>query len=201
MLTLYHAPKTRSTRIVWLLEELGEPYTVEPVRLRTRDPAGPGADYLAIHPHGKVPAIRHDGTTVFESGAICLYLTDAFPKAKLGPLPGEAKRGEYLTWLFYYQGVVELAVTAKVMGWTRREKGPRFVTFEEMEPVFQKALDPGPFMLGENFSAADILFGSALHQFVPAKLFPPRPEYLDYIKRLNARPAYNRAMAKDAQAA
>ena len=202
MLTLYHAPKTRSARILWLLEEIGEPYAIEHVPIRRRDgTGGPGPDYLKIHPHGKVPAIAHDGQMVFESAAICLYLTDAFPNAKLGPQVGDAKRGAYLTWLAYFQGVVELAVTARIMNWSRTPQGPRFIVFEEMEKVLAAALDPGPYILGENFSAADVLYGTVVRMLLGSKLAAPKPAYLDYVKRLDARPAFHRAQAKDQKAA
>src|ERR1700743_283081 len=103
MLTLYHSPRTRSGSIVWLLEELAVPSATREVDVRrgdgsgTRDPNNP-------HPHGKVPGLDDDGQFIFEAGAIALYLTDKFPAGKMGPLPGEAKRGQYLSWLAYRAG-------------------------------------------------------------------------------------------------
>src|ERR1051326_8303006 len=114
MITLYHAPRSRATRFLWLLEEIGQPYKVESVVIRGRaSETGPDPAYRDIHPHGKVPAIVHDGQRVFESAAIALYLADAFPEAKLGPRIGDPTRGAFVTWLAYYAGVVEPAfVTA-----------------------------------------------------------------------------------------
>src|ERR1700722_20267888 len=100
MITLYHAPKSRSSRFIWLLEELGEPYQVKAVSIRRADGTGQqDAKYRRIHPHGKVPAIVHNGDAVLESAAIALYLSEAFPGAGLGVPIGNAKRGPYLTWL------------------------------------------------------------------------------------------------------
>ncbi|MGH8276020.1 MAG: glutathione S-transferase N-terminal domain-containing protein, partial [Steroidobacteraceae bacterium] len=96
MITLYHRPKSRSTRFIFLLEELDAPYTIRIVNTRTRDGGG-AVDPANPHPHGKVPAISDDGVVVFESPAIALYLTDKFPRNRIGPLAGEADRGAYLS--------------------------------------------------------------------------------------------------------
>ena len=116
MITLYHRPKTRSSRFLWLLEELGAPYEIKLVNTRSRDGTG-AIDPANPHPHGKVPAIKDsdDGTVVFESPAIVLYLTDKFPKAGIGPTVGDGKRGAYLSWLSYYTGVLEPAFMSKFM--------------------------------------------------------------------------------------
>ena len=114
MITLFHRPKTRATRFIFLLEELEAPYTVRTVTTRNRDGSG-AADPANPHPHGKVPAIADDGVVVFESPAIALYLTDKFPANRLGPLNGDAQRGPYLSWLAYYGSVLEPALVSKFM--------------------------------------------------------------------------------------
>ena len=106
MITLYHRPKTRSSRFLFLLEELGAPYRIQIVTTRNRDGTG-APDPANPHPHGKVPAISDDGVVVFESPAIALYLTDKFPQSGLGPLVGDPQRGPYLSWLAYYGDVFE----------------------------------------------------------------------------------------------
>ena len=106
MITLYHHPKTRSSRFIFLLEELEVPYTIKLVTVRRADGTG-AVDPANPHPHGKVPAISDDGAAVYESPAIALYLTDQYPKNHLGPLVGQLERGSYLTWLSYYSGVLE----------------------------------------------------------------------------------------------
>ncbi|WP_254595021.1 glutathione S-transferase family protein, partial [Achromobacter animicus] len=114
MLTLYHAPRSRSFRILWLLEELGVPYDTEMVSIRGHDSTGHmPADYIDIHPHRKVPALVHDGVPVFETPAIAVYLTDLFPQAGLGPVVGDPQRGPYLTWLAYSTGVFEPAMVER----------------------------------------------------------------------------------------
>jgi glutathione S-transferase len=197
MITLYHAPRSRSSRIIWLLEELGADYRIELVDIQRGDGSGkPAADsYKAIHPLKKVPAIKVFDEVVYESGAICLYLTDSHPKKDIGPLPGHNDRAEYVRWLFFYNGSLEPAATARFSGWDK-DKPTGFGTFEEIEGVISAQLEKAPYMLGDSFSAADILYGSAV-QFFKGTLFPARKHYDDYFARLSARPAFIRAQAKD----
>lgn len=199
MLTLYHAPRSRSSRIIWLLEELETPYTIEIVPIVRGDGTGSAApdSYLKIHPLRKVPAIKLNEEIVFESAAICLYLTDAFRRKELGPVPGSNDRAEYLRWLFLYAGALEPAATARLRGWDKDSNTPTgFGKFEDIEAAIAKQLESTPHILGERFSAADILYGSAV-QFFRGSLFPQRKCYDDYLARLTARPAYVRAQAKD----
>ena len=123
MLRLYHSPQTRSSRMVWLLEEIGAPYEIEYLDIRAE--GGAPESYRTIHPLKKVPALDHDGEIVTESAAICLYLSDAFPAAGLGPRAGEAGRGTYLSWLAYYAGVVEPALMVKAVGGHRLQPAER----------------------------------------------------------------------------
>jgi glutathione S-transferase len=181
MLTLYHAPQSRSSRIVWLLEELGAPY-----ELRITDiprPDGSGApDPGNPHPDRKVPALVDDGVLVTESAAIVLYLTDRFPSAGIGPVVDDALRGRYLTWLAYYAGVLEPVVTFE---------------FAQLanHPALQRTLRAGPYVLGERFSGADVLVAS-LGLF--ARNMLPAEELVDaYLASIAARPALARAQAKD----
>jgi glutathione S-transferase len=197
MITLYHAPRSRSSRIIWLLEELETPYRIELVPIMRGDGTGaPAPDsYLGVHPLRKVPAIKLNEEIVFESAAICLYLTDAFRRHEMGPPPGDNDRAEYVRWLFFYAGVLEPAATARFSGWDK-EKPTGFGAFEDIEGVIARQLESTPYMLGERFSAADILFGSAA-AFFKGSLFPARKCYDDYLARLTARPAYIRAQAKE----
>src|SRR5579875_579476 len=116
MLKLYHSPQTRSSRMIWLLEEIGAPYEIEYMNVRAE--GGLPESYRAIHYLKKVPALEHDGEIVTESAAIALYLSDAFPSAGLGPRVGEKGRGAYLSWLAYYAGVIEPALMVKAVGAT-----------------------------------------------------------------------------------
>jgi glutathione S-transferase len=196
MLTLFHAPRSRSSRFIWLLEELGAPYTLKVVTIRRGDGSG-ALDPANPHPHGKVPAIVDGGTTVFESSAIALYLTDAYPKNRLGPVVGEPARGTYLSWLAYYGDVLEPSFMSKFMNTPVPRGTAGWVAVDETMAFIMKTLSTGPFLLGEPFSAADVLFGSTFALFGTSPLLPQSPVIDSYVKRCVERPAYLRAAAKD----
>ncbi len=192
MLTLFHAPRSRSTRFIWLLEELGAPYEIRKVDIfrsvsntGARDPANP-------HPHGQVPALLDDGVLITESAAIALYLTDKFPEAGLGPLIGDLGRGSYLSWLAYYAGVLEPCVTNL---WKQRQDDQDKVQYHALDDRLRSTLEASPWLLGDKLSAADILFVSLL-QFA-RQMLPPHEVYDEWLARANARPALARALAKD----
>jgi glutathione S-transferase len=197
MITLYHAPRSRSSRIIWLLEELGVPYRIELTSIVRGDGTGaPAPDsYTRIHPLKKVPAIEHNGAVVYESAGIVLYLSDRFPKAGIGPMVGDPKRADYLRWLFFYPSILEPAAAARIRGWDK-EQTTGFGKFEDVEGTIAQALEAGPYILGEKFSAADTLYCSVC-QFFKGNLFPARKCYDDYVTRCTSRPAYIRAIAKD----
>jgi glutathione S-transferase len=197
MITLYHAPRSRSSRIIWLLEELGCEYKIEIVPIMRGDGTGspPPASYLKLNPLGKVPTVTVFNEVLYESGAICLYLTDSHPKKDIGPLPGHNDRCEYVRWLFFYASTLEPAVTARFGGWDK-DKPTGIGKLEDIEQVVSNQLATTPYMLGENFSAADILYSSAI-QYFKGSIFPQRKHYDDYIARLSARPAYIRAQARE----
>ncbi|NGM52381.1 glutathione S-transferase [Caulobacter sp. 602-2] len=192
MLTLFHAPRSRSTRFLWLLEELGAPYRIEKVDI-FRSMSGTGArDPRNPHPHGQVPALLDDGVLITESAAIALYLTDKFPTAGLGPMISDPHRGPYLGWLAYYAGVLEPAVTNL---WKQRQDDQDKAQYQALDERLRTTLEKQPWLLGEQFSAADILFVSLL-QFA-RQMLPPHAVYDDWLARANARPALARALAKD----
>jgi glutathione S-transferase len=197
MITLYHRPKTRSTRFIFLLEELEAPYTIQLVTTRSRDGSG-SVDPANPHPHGKVPAISDDGVVVFESPAIALYLTDRFPKNRLGPQVGDAERGAYLSWLAYYTGVLEPAFMSKFMNVEVPRGTAGWVAVEEAMPAVLQRLARGPYLLGERFSAADILYGTTFAMFGQSPIMPKSPVIEEYVKSIVSRPAYTRAMAREA---
>lgn len=199
MLTLYHAPRSRSFRIRWLLDELGVPYETKIVSIKRGDGSGaeePG--YRKIHPHAKVPAIVHDGVQVFETPAIALYLTDAFPAAGLGPTVGDQMRGPYLSWLAYSTGVIEPALLEKVLNIPHRAGTFGWGAPAEVETVLADALSAAPYLLGERFSAADVVVGGTIVFLLQMKVWPATPVFTDYASRLTSRPAYKTAEAKDA---
>ena len=196
MLTLYHAPRSRSSRIVWLLEELGADYELAITDIPRADGTG-AADPANPHPDKKVPALVDDGVLITESSAIVLYLTDKFPAAGLGPTVGDPKRGAYLTWLAYYAGVIEPVVHFQSFGLADNAALQR--TFRDraaMDRRLLAALEAGPYLLGEKFSGADILINS-LGSFVARAMLPPGEVIDSYLQRCTARPALARTMAKD----
>ena len=196
MIVLYHAPRSRSSRFIWLLEELGAPYRIELVSIRRGDGSG-ALDTNNPHPHGKVPVVVHDGATIFESIAIALYLTDAFPDANLGPRVGDPKRGAYLTWLAYYAGVMEPAFMSKFMQMDVPRGTAAWVNADEALAQVNATLSAGPYLLGERFSSADVLYSSTFALFLGSPMLPESPVLRDYVNRCTARPAYARAAAKD----
>jgi glutathione S-transferase len=197
MITLYHRPKSRSTRFIFLLEELEAPYTIRIVTTRSRDGTG-AVDPANPHPHGKVPAISDDGVVVFESPAIALYLTDRFPQKRLGPLAGETDRGAYLSWLAYYTGVLEPAFMSKFMNVEVPRGTAGWVAVEEAVPAVLQRLARGPYLLGERFSAVDVLYGTTFALFGQSPALPKSPVIEAYVQRIVSRPAYARAMAREA---
>jgi glutathione S-transferase len=197
MITLYHRVKSRATRFIFLLEELEAPYQIHSVSIRSRDGSG-AVDPANPHPHGKVPAISDDGVVVFESPAIALYLTDKFPKNRLGPLVGDPARGPYLSWLAYYTGVFEPAIMSKFMKVEVPRGTAGWVAVEEVLPVLLQQLSPGPYLLGAQFSAADVLYGTSFAMFAGSPLLPKSALIDDYVQRIVTRPAYARAMAREA---
>ena len=195
MITLYHRPNTRSTRFIFLLEELEAPYEIRLVSTRTRDGCGE-RDPANPHPHGKVPAISDDGAVVFESAAIALYLTDKFPKNRIGPLPGEPGRGTYLSWLAYYAGVFEPALVSKFKGWEVPRSTAGWAPVEEVIPGIIARLAQAPYFTGESFSALDVLYATSFALFANSPILPKSPVIEVYVKRVVARPAFARAMAR-----
>jgi glutathione S-transferase len=198
MITLFHRPKTRSSRFIFLLEELGAPYEIQEVTIRSSDGTG-AVDAANPHPHGKVPAIRDNetGDIVYESPAIALYLTDKFPKAGIGPTVGQKGRGDYLSWLVYYGSVMEPAFMSKFMNTPVPRGTAGWVPVEEaMENVVAR-LTKNKWLLEEGFSALDVLYGTTFAMFGASPMMP-KSEVIDlYVKHVTERPAYAQAQAKD----
>jgi glutathione S-transferase len=196
-LTLYHAVPSRSMVTRWMLEEVGEPYDVHLLNLAKGE--NRAADHLAVNPMGKVPALRHGDVVITESAAICTYLADAFPKAGLSVPIGDPRRGIYLKWLFFGPSCIEQAITDRA--YPRKEE-PRqgalgYGDFETTMNVAAKGVSAGRYLMGEQFTAADVVIGSNLRWGMMFKLLPERPEFVAYVGRLGEREALKRADAKD----
>lgn len=195
MLKFYHAALSRSGRVLWLLHELAIPFELIRTEIPRRDGSG-SRDPRNPHPEGKVPALEHDGEVVTETGAIMLYLTDLFPERVLGFAPGEPGRGAYLTWLHWYAGVVEPVYLLEVLGMDRHPVAQ--ATFRGREAVAARliaGLAQGPWLMGERFTAADILLSSP-YLFFP-ETTPDHPTVKDWLARCTARPAHSRALQSD----
>jgi len=200
-LMLYHASPSRSSVVLWMLEELGEPYDIHLLSLQKEENRKP--DYLAINPMGKVPALRHGDTVITELAAICTYLADEFPTAGLNVPIGTSARGTYLKWLFFGPGCLEAAVIDRA---APRKEEPRramlgYGDFDTTMNVLAAAVAKGPWLMGEQFTAADVVLGANIRWGMMFKMVPERPEFTAYAARIAARPAAQRADAKDKEMA
>lgn len=193
MLTLFHAPWSRSSRLVWLLEEIGAPYDICYCDIARADGSG-ARDPRNPHPDGKVPALLHDDVLVTESMAVALYVADLFPQAGLGAPVGSPERGAFLTWLAWIAGEMEPAFWAKISGATDKDAQAQ-ARYDAVLARLFAALDRGPYLMGQRFTAVDVMVGSALAW---AREFTPASGALDaYLERVLERPANAIATVKD----
>jgi glutathione S-transferase len=192
MMQLYWSPRTRSFTALWLMEETGQPY--ERVLIDLSTGAQKKAEYLAINPMGKVPALRDGEATLAEAAAICAYVAERYPQAKLAPPIGDPLRAKYLYWLFFGPSCGEPAMMQIA---TKIEINPTSAGWGDAQRVFDvldAALAKGPWILGESFSAADIVIGSGLNFAVRLfKMVPSRASFDRYLDACAARPAFQRA--------
>ncbi|MHB0952252.1 MAG: glutathione S-transferase family protein [Allorhizobium sp.] len=196
-ITLHYSPQTRATGTRLLLEELGAPYTLHILNMKIDEQRRP--PFLAINPLGKVPAIRHGKTLVTEQSAIYIYLSDLYPEAGLTPAIDDPDRGAFLRWIVFYAACFEPAVVDRSM---KREPAPLrqspYGDYDSVLAVIEDALRPGPYLLGERFSTADLLWGMALNWTTMFGLVPSRPVFRDYIERIAARDSFKKVTDADA---
>jgi len=196
-LVLYTNPQSRGRIVRWMLEEIGQPYEVEVLDYGStmKEPA-----YLAINPMGKVPALRHGDAVVTETAAICAYLADAFPAARLAPSPGHKLRAPYYRWLFFTAGPVEYAVSNKALGFVvpaDRERMMGYGNIAHVMSVLEAALSRSDYLVGDNFTAADLVVGSQLGFGMMFGTIEKRPVFERYWQRVSSRPACQKAKALD----
>lgn len=196
-ITFYHNPMSRGRIVRWMLEEVGAPYDVKLIRFDRRENKDPG--FLAINPMGKIPTIVHRGVVITEAAAICTYLADAFPEKNLSPGPLDIARGTYLRWLFFGAGCVEPAIIDKMFSrpMPDRPGSLGYGTYEDTLNALEKAITPGPFILGGRFSAADVYIGSQIGWGMMTKGLESRPVFQSYMARCGERPAYKRSAELD----
>jgi glutathione S-transferase len=196
-LVLYTNPQSRGRVARWMLEEVGQPYKTEVLDYASTMKAAP---YLAINPMGKVPALRHGDTVVTENAAICAYLADAFPQAKLAPPPGDRLRGPYYRWMFFAAGPVEAAISNKALGFVvppERERMIGYGTVARALDTLEAAVSRSAYLAGNNFTAADLYVGSHLGFGMMFGTIEKRPAFEQYWQRISARPACVRAKELD----
>jgi glutathione S-transferase len=187
-ITFYTNPMSRGRIVHWMLEELGVPYEMKILDLEKGEHKK--AEYLKINPMGKVPAIVHRGVVVTEAAAICTYLADAYPQAKLAPALDDPQRGTYLRWIFFGAGCVEPALIDKMFARAavERKSALGYGSYDDTLNALETALKPGPYVLGARFSAADVYVGSQIQWGLMIKALEPRPAFLQYVERISARP-------------
>jgi glutathione S-transferase len=193
-ITFYTNPMSRGRIVHWLLEELGEPYDMKVLDLEKGDHKKP--EFLQINPMGKVPAIVHRGTVVTEAAAICTYLADAYPHAHLAPAFDEPQRGTYLRWMFFGAGCIEPAIVDKLFNRpaVERKGALGYGSYEDTLNALETALTPGPWILGQRFSAADVYVGAQIQWGLMVKALEPRPKFLQFVERIAARPAMQKVL-------
>lgn len=196
-LTFYTNPMSRGRVVRWMLEELAIPYKTE---VMSYGPDLKTPDYLAINPMGKVPAIKHGDTVVTEVSAICAYLADRFPDKGLAPPVNSPERGAYYRWLFFIAGPFEMATTAKAFDWRIDDSNVQAVGCGRLEDVIRSlehALSTGPYICGDQFTAADVLVSSYLWWGTMQKNLPPNAIFQEYTDRMESRPASKKANQLD----
>lgn len=198
MATLFHAYNSRSSALVTLIDELGAPVEIREVSVARHDGSG-GRDPANPHPEGKVPYLVDGDEHLRERGAIMLYLTDRHPQAGLGPVEGQPGRGAYLSWLFHYHGVIEPVILLTMSGLAHPVFDAALRDFDTVVARLTEALERGPWLLGDRYTAADLLCASPFH-WLPA-LVPDNPAIRDWVRRCAERPAAQRTLARDAEAA
>jgi glutathione S-transferase len=189
-LIFYHNPQSRGRIVRWMLEEVGAPYDTEVVPYDQMK----SERYLAIHPLGKVPAIRHNGHVVTECAAICAYLADVFPEAGLGPR--EDEKADYYRWFFYAAGPWEQAGTNHAMGWDPPEDKQRmfgYGNYDKAIAAVDELLSLRDYVCGDRFTAADVYLGSQIMFPMQFGMLAERDSFLRYRERLQSREAYKRA--------
>jgi glutathione S-transferase len=196
-IVFYTNPMSRGRVAHWMLEEVGAPYDLHLVNLEKGEQKQPA--FLSINPMGKVPAIVHRGVVVTETSAICMYLADAFPAAGLAPAISDAARGTYLRWFFFAASSLEYALMDKAFprAGTPHVGQLGYGTYEKTLDALEHALRPGPWILGDRFSAADVYIGSQMGWALMVKNLEPRQPFVDYVGRCNERPAMKRMIERN----
>lgn len=197
MITLYWCAQTRASRILWLLEEMALPYQLQAVDVRSAE-AKADKEFRAASPMGKVPAIADGDVRLADSAAIALYLADRYPESGMAPLVSDVTRGSYCYWMTFTPGVIEPAMMERFNGWTVNPGTCGWGNFDLMIATLVAGLENREWILGERFSAADVLLGSSVYFMRLFGILPEQPSLHAYADRCLARPAYARALQREA---
>lgn len=193
---LYHHPWSRAATVVWMLEELGIDYQLRWVDMQAGGQKTP--EFLRLNPMGKLPVLTDGPVVVTESAAIAVYLGDRYASGRLAPALDDPARGTYLRWAFFSPSVLEPAAAAQPSGGNFNPGAVGWGTYEAMLSATEAAIGAGPYLLGERFSMADTILGGTLRYLLMFKMIEPRPGFTAYVERLAARPAFQRAAARNA---
>ena len=196
MIKLFWCPRSRASRALWMLEELGEPFEIIQIDFGNPDSTS-DPEFRAASPMGKVPAIIDGEVHLAESAAIALYLADRYPEAGLAPGPDSPDRGQFLYWMMFTPGVIEPSMAERFGGWEPKPQQHGWGSFDLMIETLEKGLADGPWLLGEQFSAADVMVGSSMNFVRMFGILPENATLDAYIDRCLERPAYQRALARE----
>jgi len=191
---LFWAPQTRAVRAVWMLEEAGVDYDMELVDIRNPDRKD-SDEFLDASPLGKVPALVDGDVRLAESAAICIYVADRYAAGTLAPLADDAMRGKFLYWALYTPAVIEPAMGEKFNKVEPNRGRNGWGDFDAMIQTFDDALDGRDWILGEQFTAADVMLGSSATFMRMFEMLPNTRNLSAYADRCIERPAYRNAMA------
>ncbi len=192
-LRLLHHPFTRAANVVWMLEEIEQPYELEYVDVMGGQHKQP--DFKAKNRMGKLPTLIDGDVVATESAAIALYLADRYALGRLAPTPDSPDRATYLRWAFYAPSVIEPGCAANSSKWEFSPGSVGWGTYAEMLDTISGAIGDGPWLLGEQFTMADVVFGGTVRWMTQFGMLERRPEYMSYVERLNERPAWLKAKA------
>ncbi len=195
-ITLYHHPFSRAAGTVWALEEVGRPYELRFVDIMKGGQKAP--DFVALNPMGKLPTLVDGDVVITENAAISLYLGDRYASGTLAPALDDPRRGTYFRWSLFAPSVIEPGLMAKDGKWEYRPGQAGWGTYDEMTKAIHAAIANGPFILGDMFSMADVIFGGTLRFMLRFGRMPATPALTAYVDRLDKRPALQRADARNA---
>ena len=192
---LYHHPFSRAASVVWMLEEVGVDHELRFVDILAGSHKAP--EIMALNPMGKLPILTDGDVVVTEAAAIGLYLADRYAAGRLAPALDDPARGTYLRWVSFSPAVIEPGAMAKMAGWQFKPQQAGWGDYESMLTAMESAIAGKQFILGDRFSMADIIFGGTVRYMLDFKMLDPRPAFTAYVERLAARPALQRADARN----